>query len=88
MIFDLDETLIHSVDDIHREKYEKLVAMHRDGNPVSNYNSIGFNIRPWAVECVKAAKRFYQVILWTASNKPYADAILNYLDPKGTLFEK
>lgn len=48
-IFDLDETLIHSVDDIMKEKYQFLVRMNEsEKGPISNHNSIGFNIRPFA----------------------------------------
>lgn len=49
-VFDLDETLIHSVDDIHTEPYQILIKVH-EGEP-NNYNSIGLNIRPFALEAL------------------------------------
>ena len=56
-IFDLDETLIHSVDDIHTEPFQILIKVH-EGEP-NNYNSIGVNIRPFAQSCLSNLKQHY-----------------------------
>lgn len=39
------------------------------------------NIRPYAIECLKKASKHFEVIVFTASKKCYADAVLDYLDP-------
>ena len=47
-IFDLDETLIHSVDDIFADSYEVLVSipseMQHPHDKPTNENSVGFNV--------------------------------------------
>lgn len=41
----------------------------------------GFNIRNDAVECLKEVNKYYEVCIFTASIKTYADVIIDYLDP-------
>lgn len=38
-------------------------------------------MRPLALECLQFAHEFFEVIVFTASHRAYADAVLNYLDP-------
>jgi len=45
----------------------------------------GFTIRPYALECLKAANKYYEVAIFTAGFDWYADPIIDYLDPKGEL---
>jgi CTD small phosphatase-like protein 2 len=47
----------------------------------------GINIRPYIIECIQEAKKNFTVIVFTASHQVYADAILDYIDPKRELFE-
>lgn len=42
----------------------------------------GFNIRPFTKECLELVNKFYEVVVFTASHKWYADVILDYIDPK------
>ena len=39
------------------------------------------NIRPYVHDLLKYASEEFEVIIFTASNKNYADAILAHLDP-------
>jgi CTD small phosphatase-like protein 2 len=75
IIFDLDETLVHCVGnnagDVAIEfKFEF-------GKTVT----AGVNVRPFVKECLKEASKLFEVVIFTASHKSYADAILDYLDP-------
>lgn len=45
------------------------------------------NIRPYIVETILQIKKWYQVIVFTASKKEYADTILDFIDPNGDLIE-
>lgn len=45
----------------------------------------GINVRPYAIECLREANKKYQVAVFTASHKFYADVVLDYLDPKREL---
>ena len=48
---------------------------------------ISIFLRPHIKECLKKLKEHYEIVLFTASYKEYADAILNYIDPKNELFD-
>jgi CTD small phosphatase-like protein 2 len=37
------------------------------------------------MECLREAAKLYEVIVFTASEQNYADAVLNHLDPAGDL---
>ena len=45
------------------------------------------NIRPFARECLEAANEHYEVIVFTAGLREYADPILDTLDPDGNLIQ-
>jgi CTD small phosphatase-like protein 2 len=44
-------------------------------------------VRPYAHECLRAANENFQVIVFTASQKPYADVVLDFLDPNHELIQ-
>ena len=46
----------------------------------------GFNIRPYIKECLEVANEFFEVVVFTASHKWYADVILDYIDPENKYF--
>jgi len=52
LIFDMDETLIHCVDDIEEEKPQHIIDIQFDDEVVQ----AGINIRPFVFECIKAAR--------------------------------
>lgn len=37
-------------------------------------------MRPYVYDCLKQAKKYYQVVIFTASHKSYADAVLDTLE--------
>jgi CTD small phosphatase-like protein 2 len=47
----------------------------------------GFNIRPFTKECLEMVNQFFEVVVFTASHKWYADVILDYIDPEGKYFQ-
>lgn len=77
-IFDMDETLIHCVDDI--ETQDPDIVLEIDF-PDEEMVYAGINIRPYIMECLEDANKHFQVIVFTASHQVYADAILDYIDP-------
>ena len=46
-----------------------------------------FNIRPYTKECLELVNKYYEVIVFTASHKWYADVILDYIDPENKYFQ-
>jgi len=81
VIFDLDETLVHCCEN-DKESADVIVPVTF---PNGETIEAGINIRPYARECLTVASKYFEVIVFTASHSCYADAVLNHLDPKGTL---
>ena len=54
-----------------------------DGNLIN----ISINIRPYALTFLKKMTSKYEIIVFTASHKTYANAILDELDPDGEIFQ-
>lgn len=77
LIFDLDETLVHCIDDIENNPYDKKIIVTF---PTGEVVEAGINIRPHAYECLKKANQHYQVVVFTASHQSYADAVLDTLE--------
>ena len=78
VIFDLDETLVHCCDDTSVECTVVLPIVFSNGDIMQ----APISIRPYALECLKKASKNYEVIVFTASQQCYADAVLDYLDPE------
>ena len=84
IIFDMDETLIHCVDDIVTEAPDVVLNVTF---PSGEVVEAGVNIRPYAIECLKEVNKVFQVVVFTASHKFYADVVLDHLDPDGELIQ-
>ena len=81
IVFDLDETLVHCVDNIAAEPHVVLKIQF----PTGEFVDAGINIRPYTRECLREANKSFEVIVFTASHRCYADVVLNHLDPSGEL---
>ena len=81
----MDETLIHCVDDIYEEQPQHIIQIQfpEEDGPVD----AGINIRPFAAECLQEARKYFYVIVFTASMQTYADAVLDLLDPNRELID-
>ena len=85
VIFDLDETLVHCIDDINSKSYQVPISViFPNGETVK----AGINIRPFALECLRKVSEKFQVVVFTASHQSYADEVLDKLDPKRELIAK
>jgi CTD small phosphatase-like protein 2 len=83
IIFDLDETLAHCV---RQENPQKPPDVNLNITAMSGrIVKAGFNIRPFTRECLEAVNKDFEVVVFTASHKYYADVILDYIDPEGKL---
>ena len=83
LVFDLDETLIHCLDEEEEGgSYDFSVPIAFPGGESVDAH---VNVRPYALECLREANEHYQVVVFTASHRNYADPILDYLDPCGDL---
>jgi Dullard-like phosphatase family protein len=84
IIFDLDETLVHWVDEPETDNPHVILQVTF---PTGETVDAGINIRPYAIECLKEANKFFQVVVFTASHQSYADVVLDYLDPNHDLIQ-
>jgi CTD small phosphatase-like protein 2 len=78
LVLDLDETLVHSA--IGRSKlpdYEFKFTMSY------NYNDFELFVkkRPGVIEFLKKASKLFEIVIFTASQKIYADKVLDFIDP-------
>lgn len=76
LVLDLDETLVHCVKN-KEEAQQTINVTFASGQEVQ----VGINIRPFAKELLRAANEEFEVIVFTASHKCYADRVLDLLDP-------
>lgn len=85
LIFDLDETLAHCVrqDNPNKPPDVRLNINTQTGKVIN----AGFNVRPYCKSMLKEVNKYYEVVVFTASHKWYADVILDYIDPTGELFQ-
>lgn len=86
LLLDLDETLVHCVKKPNplRPPMVKVDITTPNGNVIKD---VGFNIRPQCHKLLNEMNKHYEVCVFTASTPQYADSIINYLDPTGTLIQ-
>ena len=85
IIFDLDETLAHCV---RQENPNRPPDVHLNITMMSGkILKAGFNVRPFTKECLEMVNKHFEVVVFTASHKWYADVILDYIDPEGIYFQ-
>ena len=85
-LFDLDETLVHCTGDIKttKEKYQNVIEIKLPGRQEMK---VGINVRPLWKETLKLIKKHYHIVVYTASHQAYADAVLDFMDPKKKYFK-
>jgi len=83
LVIDLDETLIHSDFDNELSENSHKTLQFTHENEVIIFN---LYIRPGVNEFLSFAKERFEIVIFTASRKEYADCILNYLDPEHNIF--
>lgn len=84
IVFDLDETLVHCMEEFEQNEVDHVLTIEFPNNEVVD---AGLNIRPYAIECLKEANKHFQVIVFTASHSCYADAVLDFIDPHRELIQ-
>ena len=95
LLLDLDETLIHSEfrDSTNYKSLDKMKekskCYNRSFSYVENNYRYYFDIyfRPFLFDFLHEIKNYFDLAIFTASSKGYADAIINYIDPKNEFFK-
>jgi len=92
LLFDLDETLAHRVK--NEGEYSKKADVHLSIKLLSGGRckvlylimlQAGFNIRPFTQQLLEEANKHFEVGVFTASHRFYADAVVDHIDPEGKL---
>eukprot|EP01017_Pseudomicrothorax_dubius_P023499 TRINITY_DN2508_c0_g1_i8.p1 TRINITY_DN2508_c0_g1~~TRINITY_DN2508_c0_g1_i8.p1 ORF type:complete len:333 (+),score=71.57 TRINITY_DN2508_c0_g1_i8:66-1064(+) len=78
LLLDLDETLIHCNHHVN-PPYDTIIKITL---PSGEQVESGIFIRPYAIEALRELSKYYEVVCFTASHDCYANAIINYLDPR------
>lgn len=86
-MLDLDETLVHSqFKPIGNSDIVVTIDISSIPNQVLN-QKVYANKRPYVDEFLKAVAPLFEIVMFTASMKRYAEPIFKRLDPKGKLFD-
>ena len=85
-LFDLDETLVHCTGDIKmkKDKYQHEIEIKLPGRQAVQ---VGINLRPFWKQTLNLIKKNYHIVIYTASHQAYADAVLDFMDPKKKYFK-
>ena len=95
LLIDLDETLIHS-EFRNRENYKELDAFVKATKcsvktfSFSDENCIYFMdvfFRPYLKSFLQEISKYFDLAIFTAAMKNYADTIIDYIDPKNEYFQ-
>lgn len=84
LVLDLDETLVHStVEDLAPGAPAPDFTLHVSVNHIRH--TIHVRRRPHLAEFMATVASLFEVVVFTASQKPYAEQLLNIIDPKRSL---
>ena len=92
ILLDLDETLIHSEQDLKDKDlhiFETIIRFKdkEDFSESNKYYEMGIFVRNGAQKFLSILNNYFNVGIFTASEKEYADAIIRYLDPNGEIIK-
>ena len=83
LILDMDETLIAAKFEGKQQKnFKKTFSFDFQGT------QIHVRLRPYLSDALEKLSQFYEIVVFTAGVKDYADPILDKIDPDNTLFKK
>jgi CTD small phosphatase-like protein 2 len=83
LILDLDETLIHSDFNYKYSGHDSIINFNYNDEIVE----VPIFFRPGLMEFLQKISENFEILIFTASIKEYADAVLNYLDPENKFFQ-
>ena len=90
LLLDLDETLIHTEYPIVEEninKYDTIIRFKVDNEPDEEYHELGLYLRNGVRKFLSLLNNYFNLAIFTASDKDYANAIIRYLDPNKNIFK-
>ncbi len=85
LLLDLDETLIHTDFEYKFDNHDIYLKLCNDDG---NHDILPINIRPYVKEFLVFASKFFDIVIFTASKKEYAEVIVNFIDPERVLIKE
>lgn len=76
LVLEIDETLVYSTLDSPKGLYDKEIVISYDGEPVK----IFVMKRPYLMQFLNHMSELYEVVIYTAGIKQYAENIVKYID--------
>lgn len=91
LVLDIDETLVHSEPMVVGGRPTQNVGKSYDHtlkfeNPNGSFDVYGVRNRPFLTEFIQRMSKLYDLAVYTASAKDYADAVMDKIDPNRTIF--
>ena len=86
ILLDLDETLIHAeypIKTTNINKYDTIIRFKSD----DEYEELGIYLRTGVRQFLSFLNCHFNIAIFTASEKVYADTIIRYLDPNKNIFK-
>lgn len=81
LVLDLDETLVHSSLDTNHTRPEFTFLVAFGGRT----HQVGVQRRPYLDHFLECVSKMFEVVIFTASQKVYAEQLINVLDPRRRL---
>ena len=85
LILDLDETLIHSDFNYNFGKHDEILYFKTE---TLGEVEIPLVLRPGVKSFLENVSKKFEIVVFTASKREYANVILDYLDPFNTIFTR
>ncbi|OUM67925.1 hypothetical protein PIROE2DRAFT_39610, partial [Piromyces sp. E2] len=76
LVLDLDETLVHCTT-TEMDEYDVMFPVELNGQQFQ----VSGRYRPYCAEFLEKVAEMFEVIIFTASQKVYADTLLDLMDP-------
>jgi len=83
LILDLDETLIHCDNKYIYQNHDQYLTINNENNEIEEFPIF---LRPGLKDFLSFASKHFEVGLFTAASKVYADTIIDFIDPDKEFF--
>ena len=87
ILLDLDETLIHTEFDLTDKNLNAYDTIIRFKDDSDEYHEIGIFLRNGVQKFLTTLNIYFNIGIFTAADKDYADAVIRYLDPNQNIIK-
>lgn len=86
-LFDLNETLLHyNLENAEGFEHKLTFEVTLKDNEKVNY-TVGLNVRPFLLECLKELSKTYIIGLYTSTERELAEKLIEFIDPNDQFFQ-